>query len=86
MKESGCAQILIGLESPKRSTLDGVEQKANWKFNQAGRYTDAIQKIQDAGITVNGCFVLGLTMQTQRPSTTSGISSEEAACTRSRSP
>ena len=42
------------------STLDGVEQNANWKFNQAGRYTDAIQKIQDAGITVNGCFVLGL--------------------------
>src|SRR5262249_28816475 len=44
MKESGCAQILIGLESPKRSTLDGVEQNANWKFNQADRYTDAIQK------------------------------------------
>ena len=60
MKETGCAQILVGLESPKKSALDGVEQKANWKFNQADRYTDAIQRIQDAGITVNGCFVLGL--------------------------
>jgi radical SAM superfamily enzyme YgiQ (UPF0313 family) len=60
MKESGCAQILIGLESPKKSTLDGVERKANWKFNQADRYIDAIGRIQDAGITVNGCFVLGL--------------------------
>ena len=38
----------------------GVELKANWKFNQANRYMEAIQKIQDAGITVNGCFVLGL--------------------------
>ena len=60
MSLSGCAQILIGLESPKRSALQGVELKANWKFNQANRYLEAIQKIQDAGITVNGCFVLGL--------------------------
>jgi radical SAM superfamily enzyme YgiQ (UPF0313 family) len=60
MRKSGCAQILIGLESPKRSALQGVEQKANWKFNQAHKYMDAIQRIQDAGITVNGCFVLGL--------------------------
>jgi len=60
MKESGCAQILIGLESPRRSALEGVEQKANWKRNQADHYLEAIQRIQDAGITVNGCFVLGL--------------------------
>jgi radical SAM superfamily enzyme YgiQ (UPF0313 family) len=60
MSLSGCAQILIGLESPKRSALQGVELKANWKFNRANRYLEAIQRIQDAGITVNGCFVLGL--------------------------
>ncbi len=60
MRESGCAQILIGLESPQRSALEGVEQKANWKRNQADHYLEAIQRIQDAGITVNGCFVLGL--------------------------
>jgi radical SAM superfamily enzyme YgiQ (UPF0313 family) len=60
MRESGCAQILIGLESPHRAALDGVEQKANWKRGQADHYLEAIQRIQDAGITVNGCFVLGL--------------------------
>jgi len=60
MRESGCAQILVGLESPRRSALEGVEQKANWKRNQADDYLEAIQRIQDAGITVNGCFVLGL--------------------------
>jgi len=60
MRGSGCAQILIGLESPRRSALQGIEQKANWKFKQADKYLEAIQRIQDAGITVNGCFVLGL--------------------------
>ena len=60
MKASGCAQILIGLESPRRDALDGLEGKANWKRNQAERYLEAIGRIQDAGITVNGCFVLGL--------------------------
>jgi radical SAM superfamily enzyme YgiQ (UPF0313 family) len=60
MRESGCAQILIGLESPRRSALEGVEQKSNWKRNQADNYLEAIRRIQDAGITVNGCFVLGL--------------------------
>jgi len=60
MKESGCAQILIGLENPHSSALEGVERKANWKRNQTDHYLDAIQRIQDAGITVNGCFVLGL--------------------------
>ena len=60
MRESGCAQILIGLESPRRSALDGVERKANWKRNQVDHYLEAIRRIQDAGITVNGCFVLGL--------------------------
>lgn len=60
MKDSGCAQILIGLESTNFSTLDGVEQKANWKARQVDRYLEAIRRIQDRGITVNGCFVLGL--------------------------
>jgi radical SAM superfamily enzyme YgiQ (UPF0313 family) len=60
MQDAGCAQVLIGLESPSRSTLDGVEQRANWKARQADRYLEAIRRIQDHGITVNGCFVLGL--------------------------
>jgi radical SAM superfamily enzyme YgiQ (UPF0313 family) len=63
MKDSGCAQILIGLESPRAVELQGIECKANWKRAQADRYRAAIARIQDAGITVNGCFVLGLDTQ-----------------------
>lgn len=63
MKDSGCAQILIGLESPRARELDGVERKANWKQRQSDSYRHAIETIQDAGITVNGCFVLGLDNQ-----------------------
>ncbi len=60
LKESGCAQILIGLESPTSSGLDGLEHKGNWKHRQLDTYKRAIAAIQDAGVTVNGCFVLGL--------------------------
>jgi len=60
MKDSGCAQVLIGLESTSFSSLDGVEQRGNWKAKQVDRYMEAIRRIQDRGITVNGCFVLGL--------------------------
>lgn len=60
MRESGCAQVLIGLESPTAEGLEGIEQKSNWKRRRQDRYRRAIATIQDAGITVNGCFVLGL--------------------------
>ncbi len=60
MKDAGCAQVLIGLESTTFASLDGLEQRANWKARQVDRYMEAIQRIQDRGITVNGCFVLGL--------------------------
>jgi radical SAM superfamily enzyme YgiQ (UPF0313 family) len=60
MKDAGCAQVLIGLEIPSFSSLDGLEQRANWKAKQVDRYMEAIRRIQDRGITVNGCFVLGL--------------------------
>jgi radical SAM superfamily enzyme YgiQ (UPF0313 family) len=60
MRDSGCAQVLIGLESTSLAGLDGLEQQANWKARQLDRYLEAIRRIQDHGITVNGCFVLGL--------------------------
>jgi radical SAM superfamily enzyme YgiQ (UPF0313 family) len=60
LKDSGCAQVLIGLESPTAAGLDGLERKGNWKHRQFDNYRRAIAAIQDAGITVNGCFVLGL--------------------------
>jgi radical SAM superfamily enzyme YgiQ (UPF0313 family) len=60
MRESGCAQVLIGLESPVGMGLDGIELKSNWKFGKLQAYKDAIKNIQSHGITVNGCFVIGL--------------------------
>jgi len=60
MKESGCAQILIGLESPVVAGLEGLELHSNWKRKQFNYYRKAIETIQKHGITVNGCFVLGL--------------------------
>jgi radical SAM superfamily enzyme YgiQ (UPF0313 family) len=60
MRDSGCAQVLIGFESPSRTALNGMEERMNWKAEQLDRYLDAIARIQDHGITVNGCFILGL--------------------------
>lgn len=60
MRESGCAQVLIGLESPQATGLSGLELKENWKFQRYPDYREAIRTIQSHGITVNGCFVLGL--------------------------
>ncbi len=60
MRDSGCQQVLIGLESPRPASLDGVELRNNWKMRQGDSYYAAIRKIQSYGITVNGCFILGL--------------------------
>jgi radical SAM superfamily enzyme YgiQ (UPF0313 family) len=60
LRDSGCAQVLIGFESPSRTALDGMEERTNWKARQLDRYAQAIQCLQDRGITVNGCFILGL--------------------------
>jgi radical SAM superfamily enzyme YgiQ (UPF0313 family) len=60
MRDSGCAQVLIGFESPTLAGLSGVERKSNWKAKQLDSYHSAIDRIQGYGITVNGCFVMGL--------------------------
>jgi radical SAM superfamily enzyme YgiQ (UPF0313 family) len=60
MRDSGCQQVLIGLESPRKASLDGLELHNNWKMRQRDSYFAAIRKIQSYGITVNGCFILGL--------------------------
>jgi radical SAM superfamily enzyme YgiQ (UPF0313 family) len=60
MRDSGCQQILIGLETPCSASLDGLELKSNWKLRQRDYYKAAIAKIQSYGITVNRCFILGL--------------------------
>jgi radical SAM superfamily enzyme YgiQ (UPF0313 family) len=60
MRESGCRELLIGLESPTPAGIDGVEQRRNWKRTRFEDYRDDIGRIQAHGIAVNGCFVLGL--------------------------
>jgi len=60
MRESGCRQVLIGLESPVADGLDGIETRSNWKLGRLPDYEAAVRRIQSRGITVNGCFVLGL--------------------------
>jgi len=40
--------------------VNGVEQRSNWKARKVDSYLETIRKIQDRGVRVNGCFVLGL--------------------------
>lgn len=60
LAQSGCRELLIGLESPTAEGLEGIELKRNWKRRQVDNYHAAIEKIQGHGIAVNACFVLGL--------------------------
>lgn len=60
LAESGCRQLLIGLESPDASALGGLETRADFKARRAGDYERAIDALQSRGVTVDGCFVLGL--------------------------
>jgi radical SAM superfamily enzyme YgiQ (UPF0313 family) len=64
MRKSGCAQVLIGLESPTLDPLDQLELNTNWKRKWFTQYKAAIRTIQSHGITVNGCFIVGLDGQT----------------------
>jgi len=60
MRDSGCVEVLIGLESPVPAGLDGLELRSNWKARRWPDYVEAVRRIQSHGIRVNGCFVLGL--------------------------
>lgn len=60
MRDSGCAEVLIGLESPEPSALAGIELKRDWKLRKFDTYERAIRTVQNQGIRVNGCFILGL--------------------------
>lgn len=65
MAESGCRQVLIGLESTDAGVLGGVEQRGDFKARRVADQIDAVRRVQAHGITVNGCFVLGLDGQGQ---------------------
>ncbi|WP_236860619.1 hypothetical protein [Candidatus Reidiella endopervernicosa] len=38
----------------------GVETKNDWKAKQYENYMESIDRIQSHGISVNGCFVMGM--------------------------
>jgi radical SAM superfamily enzyme YgiQ (UPF0313 family) len=63
MAQSGCREVLIGLESPTAGTLSGMELKSDWKHRMQGTYLDSIKRIQGHGIRVIGCFMVGLDTQ-----------------------
>jgi len=60
MADAGCAEVLIGFESPVEAGLKGVELRRDWKLQKFSVYRDAIRRIQSHGIRVNACFVVGL--------------------------
>ena len=59
LRDAGCAEILIGFEGTTFSGINGVEQRTNWKARKVESYLEAIRRIQDRGVRVNGCFILG---------------------------
>jgi radical SAM superfamily enzyme YgiQ (UPF0313 family) len=63
LAEAGCRQLLIGMESPVASDLTGLDP-AEWKRRQAPRYRRVIDTLQARGVSVNGCFILGLDTHT----------------------
>lgn len=63
MARAGCRQILIGLESPNATGLQGLDPH-DWKARRFDNYLSAISRVQAAGISVNGTFVVGLDTHT----------------------
>lgn len=59
LAESGCRQVLIGLESHCSEDLEHIDP-GNWKRKRSDYYLESVDRIQSRGVTVNGCFILGL--------------------------
>jgi len=59
LARSGCAQLLVGLESTAPAALRGLD-RAGWKARQGASALERVRRIQSHGVAVNGCFVLGL--------------------------
>ena len=60
MRQAGCVEVLLGLESPSEEALSGLELASDWKRKRFHRYRQSVRNIQSHGIRVNGCFILGL--------------------------
>lgn len=55
LRKSGCKYLLIGFESFSQNALKSIHKG----FNRVDDYSDAIKKLHDAGIIIQGCFVFG---------------------------
>jgi radical SAM superfamily enzyme YgiQ (UPF0313 family) len=60
MRDAGCVEVAIGIESPVPLGLDGVELRHNFKHERQHQARRAIERIQAAGIRVKACFLAGL--------------------------
>lgn len=63
LAEAGCRQLLIGFESPRAGDLGKIDP-AEWKRRVAPEATRVVDALQSRGISVNGCFILGLDTHT----------------------
>ena len=64
MRDAGCAEVLVGLESPNEQGLPGLELKTDFKHKRHEDMLRLVHNVQSHGIRVNGCFILGLDGQT----------------------
>jgi radical SAM superfamily enzyme YgiQ (UPF0313 family) len=60
---SGCRQVLIGFESPRADDLSGLDP-VDWKRRRAPHLRQVVDTLQSRGVSVNGCFILGLDTHT----------------------
>jgi radical SAM superfamily enzyme YgiQ (UPF0313 family) len=60
---SGCRQLLIGFESPRGNDLAGLDP-VDWKRRRAPQLRRVVDTLQSRGVSVNGCFILGLDART----------------------
>jgi radical SAM superfamily enzyme YgiQ (UPF0313 family) len=60
LRESGCQQVLMGIES-LHFRFPGMGQKQG----ELERVLDAVVAIQEAGVAVNGCFIVGADGETE---------------------
>lgn len=58
LARSGCAQVLVGLETSTAATMGNIHG-CDWKLRRHAKYKEDIRRIQEHGITVNGCFIVG---------------------------
>lgn len=65
LASAGCAEVLVGLESPTSNALVGID-RSGWKRGRADRAQANVRLIQSYGIRVNGCFIVGLDAHTDQ--------------------